>query len=78
MALLASYALSPVSRLPLSQFLSQQVFSHFSSITVQPDPVQVQGFRTYLKRFREGLALEAYRRRSLWLGQSPSAGQRLF
>ena len=58
MALLASYALSPAPRQPLDQFLSQQVFSRFSSTTVQPDPVQVQGFQTYLKRFRDGLPLE--------------------
>ena len=58
MALLASYSLYKKRDEPLSHFLSQQVFSHVSETTVRPVPAQVQGFQSYLNRFKAGLPLQ--------------------
>ncbi len=55
MALLAAYV---GSELPLDEFLETRVFAAGSASVVDPDPVDVAGYATYLERYRAGLAIE--------------------
>jgi sugar (pentulose or hexulose) kinase len=56
MALLAGYMLEGSGT--LEQFLSERVFASAKSVTLAPEPVDVEGFNRYLARFRAGIALE--------------------
>lgn len=44
---------------PLDAYLDQRVFATASVSVIDPDPVDVSGFTTYLDRYRAGLAIEA-------------------
>lgn len=57
-ALLAAYACKRVDEQSLEEYLSQQVFANDNRFTVQPDPVDVEGFRQFMGRFIKGLAIE--------------------
>ena len=57
-ALLASYMLHGKQNATLEQFLSEKVFAGKSSITVEPDPKDVEGFRKYMERYAAGLKIE--------------------
>ncbi len=56
MALLSAYCAEPHGT--LEQFLEQRVFAGCSAVTVEPDPEDVAGFRTFLARFASGLDVE--------------------
>ena len=57
-ALLAAYAQRETQETSLEQYLQQEVFSALQGTTIAPDPADVTGFETYLRRFRRGLAIE--------------------
>lgn len=57
MAVLASYASSP-SKPSFGDFLQQRVFRGAAVTTVEPDPVDVAGFASYLVDYRAGLTIE--------------------
>ncbi|MEY8403266.1 FGGY-family carbohydrate kinase [Oscillospiraceae bacterium 44-34] len=58
MALLASYRLNRGEGERLEDFLSNRVFAGVSGSTVQPDPACVEGFNTYIRRYRALLKVE--------------------
>ena len=58
MALLASYRLNRGEGERLEDFLSNRVFAGASGSTVQPDPACVEGFNTYIRRYRALLKVE--------------------
>ncbi|MGM7671660.1 xylulokinase [Microbacterium sp. A93] len=57
-AVLASY-LAHAESSDLGTYLDEQVFATASISTVDPTPADVQGFATYLTRYRAGLAIES-------------------
>jgi len=54
MAVLASYLVEGMGR-PLSDYLDQVMFADSAVETVEPEPVQVAGFRDYLERYERAL-----------------------
>lgn len=56
-AVLASYA-SSGSEVPFAQYLQERVFRGAAFTVVEPHPVDVQGFASYLSDYRAGLAIE--------------------
>jgi len=56
-ALLASYMLHKAKNEPLEAYLSQ-VFAAESSTTIAPDPKDVEGFTTFMERYKKGLGIE--------------------
>jgi hypothetical protein len=58
MALLASYRLNKAGGESLEDFLSSRVFAGVSGSTVQPDPACVEGFNTYIQRYKALLNVE--------------------
>ena len=59
MALLALYASKYASQLSLPEFLTQHIFADLESVSIDPDPVDVAGFNTFLERYRCALPAEA-------------------
>lgn len=59
MALLALYAGEHSDSLTLPEFLNQQIFAQFESVSMDPDPRDVDGFDTFLARYRRALPVEA-------------------
>lgn len=57
-ALLAAYACNRSDVQSLEEYLSQQVFARENRFTVQPAPVDVEGFKQFMKRYIKGLAIE--------------------
>ena len=58
MALLAAYLLNKAEGESLEDYLNTHVFANAKGSTVAPDPVDVEGFRSYLKQYRGLLAVE--------------------
>ncbi len=58
MALLAAYQVNRKEGQSLEDYLQQQVFAGQSGTTLEPDPADVAGFQTFLKRYVKGLAAE--------------------
>lgn len=58
MAVLAAYAAQPEGRLPLADFLAQEVFPHAKKTTLVPEPIGVQGAEAFLARYLEALPVE--------------------
>ena len=58
MALLASFLLNKGEGERLEDFLSGKVFAGVSGSTIQPDPACVEGFNTYIQRYRALLSVE--------------------
>jgi len=58
MALLVSYLLKKEEGESLEDFLSKKVFAGVSGSTVQPDPTAVEGFNTYIRRYKALLEVE--------------------
>ncbi len=58
MALLASYRLSRGDGERLEDFLSNKVFAGVSGSTIQPEPAAVEGFNTYIRRYKALLDVE--------------------
>ena len=42
----------------LADFLEQQVFANVEGETIAPEIADVQGFETFIERYRKGLAIE--------------------
>ena len=57
-ALLASYMLHKTNGEPLEAFLSSHVFASQNGKTISPDPKDVEGFAVFMKRYKNGLAIE--------------------
>ena len=57
-ALLASYMLHKAKNEPLEAYLSKQVFARENSTTIAPDPRDVDGFTTFMERYKKGLVIE--------------------
>ncbi|MBC7959923.1 MAG: FGGY-family carbohydrate kinase [Vallitaleaceae bacterium] len=57
-ALLASYMLNKVENETLEEFLKHKVFAGQIGTTMVPDPVDVEGFEQFMKRYTKGLAIE--------------------
>jgi sugar (pentulose or hexulose) kinase len=57
-ALLASYMLHKEGNEPLEAYLSNKVFSGESGTTIAPDQGDVDGFITFMERYKKGLAIE--------------------
>ena len=58
MALLAAYLIEKSDNETLEDFLSEKVFSSNSGSTVSPDPDDVEGFNSYIARYKNCLAVE--------------------
>lgn len=57
-ALLASYMLNKREGETLEDFLAQKVFANLQVSVLDPDPRDVEGFETFMKRYINGLAIE--------------------
>ena len=57
-ALLASYMLQKVGGEPLEAYLCSKVFAGENGTTIAPDQRDVDGFASFMKRYREGLVIE--------------------
>ncbi len=57
-ALLASYMLYKAKNEPLEAYLSNKVFAGENSTTIAPDPRDVDGFTTFMERYKKGLVIE--------------------
>jgi sugar (pentulose or hexulose) kinase len=57
-ALLASYLLHRKEKEPLETYLSNKVFAADNSTTIAPDQRDVQGFATFMERYKKGLSIE--------------------
>ncbi len=57
-ALLAAYMCHKVDDEPLSTYLSSKVFAGESGTTIEPDPADVAGFKTFMARYQKGLVIE--------------------
>ena len=58
MALLAAYLLRKSEGESLEDYLAHKVFSGVSGATIQPDPNVVEGFHTYIERYKALLEVE--------------------
>jgi sugar (pentulose or hexulose) kinase len=57
-ALLASYMIHKATNEPLEAYLSNKVFAGENSATIAPDPRDVDGFTTFMERYKKGLVIE--------------------
>ena len=57
-ALLASYMLNKAEGEDLGAYLDQKVFAGMKSVTVEPDPVDVEGFNKFMERYIAALPVE--------------------
>jgi len=57
-ALLASYMLHKTTNEPLEAYLSNKVFAEENGTTLAPDQVDVNGFTTFMERYKKGLVIE--------------------
>jgi sugar (pentulose or hexulose) kinase len=57
-ALLASYMVHKAKDEPLEAYLSNKVFAGENSTTIAPDPRDVDGFTTFMERYKKGLVIE--------------------
>jgi sugar (pentulose or hexulose) kinase len=57
-ALLAAYMLQRKDGVSLEKFLAEKVFGEMTGERVEPDPLDVQGFKKFMKRFSAGLKIE--------------------
>jgi sugar (pentulose or hexulose) kinase len=57
-ALLASYMLYKAPMQPLEAYLSNKVFAEEKGLTIAPDPRDVEGFATFMERYKKGLVIE--------------------
>ncbi len=58
MALLAAYAVKKESGEPLEAYLNERVFADASGTTLNPDPSDVQGFDSYMEKYKQLLEVE--------------------
>jgi sugar (pentulose or hexulose) kinase len=57
-ALLASYILHKATDEPLEAYLSNKVFAGENGTTIAPDQKDVDGFTTFMERYKKGLIIE--------------------
>ncbi len=57
-ALLAAYMKNKNENETLTSFLNNRVFAGKACTVVEPDPVDAEGFNTFFKRYKQGLAIE--------------------
>jgi sugar (pentulose or hexulose) kinase len=57
-ALLASYMLHKAENEPLEAYLSEKVFAGENGTTIAPDQADVEGFATFMERYKRGLVIE--------------------
>ena len=57
-ALLAAYMLYKAENEPFDAYLSHKVFAGEKSSTIAPDPRDVEGFTTFMERYKKGLGIE--------------------
>jgi len=57
-ALLAAYMLDKAENEPLEAYLSDKVFAGESGSTIAPDQADVDGFTTFMERYKKGLVIE--------------------
>ncbi len=57
-ALLASYLVNNTEKLNLADFLDKMVFAGNEGVSVEPDPVDVEGFNKYLDTYKKCLPIE--------------------
>jgi len=57
-ALLASYMLNKTENETLEAYLVDKVFASGNSLTVQPDANDVEGFASFMSRYKKGLVIE--------------------
>jgi sugar (pentulose or hexulose) kinase len=57
-ALLASYMLHKSANEPLEAYLSNKVFAGENGMTIAPDQRDVDGFATFMERYKKGLVIE--------------------
>jgi len=58
MALLASYLVHKSENEPFETFLSEKVFRGEQGIIIHPEPVDVEGFKAFMERYKKGLIIE--------------------
>lgn len=57
-AVLAAYMLQREAGETLTDYLEKKVFTDAESVSVDPDPADVEGFQTFIERYKAGLAVE--------------------
>lgn len=57
-ALLASYLIRKENGLSLAEFLDKEVFAGNAGVEIAPTEAEVQGFNTYIERYKKGLGME--------------------
>ncbi len=57
-ALLASYLANKEENESLGDYLSDRVFCSMEKEKLSPDPADVEGFRVFMKHYKEGIAIE--------------------
>ncbi len=57
-ALLAAYLLRKTAPEPLEAYLARQVFAGTNALTIAPDRRDVEGFATFMTRYKKGLVIE--------------------
>ncbi len=57
-ALLASYLVNNTDKLSLADYLDKVVFAGNEGVSVEPDPVDVEGFNKYLENYKQCLPIE--------------------
>lgn len=57
-ALLASYAFHKTEDESLETYLSNRIFAGEKGTTIAPDPKDIQGFSTFMERYKKGLFIE--------------------
>ena len=57
-AILAGYVVNNPRRLPLADYLDQEVFAGHTGTEVTPRPEDVAGFSRYVERYMECLPIE--------------------
>lgn len=58
MALLASYMIHKEEKESLQDYLSGKVFASNAGISMDPDAKDVEGFETFIERYKKGIAIE--------------------
>jgi sugar (pentulose or hexulose) kinase len=57
-ALLAAYSLHKAANQPLEAYLRNEVFSRRTGTTMVPEQTDVDGFASFMERYKKGLAIE--------------------
>jgi sugar (pentulose or hexulose) kinase len=57
-ALLAAYMMHKAENEPLEAYLSNKVFAFENGTTIAPNQADVDGFKTFMERYKKGLAIE--------------------